>query len=370
METVNEILYFCKPIIVAVVTVISTLSTLAAIWECIVPKEKQKRKLIILCSILGVCGVLGILYTNSLVQVPDVLGKSYEDAKRILISAELDFNTLRESNESIVIEQSVVAGEIVTKDTLVILMVEEESIGVEFTGEKSEILETLKQKNVRFFYLHIQLYEYVLSIQDKYENCIIQIGNEIDYNKLNAISVENSDYGVVFSDYQIIKGYKDDANASIVFKEEMPMGKLWLYIEVDGCDTFNKEWQGVMNSADVQKEESLNVVMMPSEHTKLYPYSVRIVDENFEAYACQTCAIKLSGEGSHWYGIELSDDSSFYLKSMLETEFVVDITDDFGYSYSCDVVFDNVATEIYIVITPDGNIYQADYGDYLNAISK
>lgn len=87
-----------------------------------IPENKNAIRILTCLGIL--CGVGMILYSNSLVIVPNVEGTLYSDAKNRLDEYQLEYNAIQDRENCKVIEQSIEAGSVVKKNTEIILELE------------------------------------------------------------------------------------------------------------------------------------------------------------------------------------------------------------------------------------------------------
>lgn len=144
-ETFFKMILSVDETINMVVMIISIVSGIAAIVsEIRVQKEQKKNTWIWKCIIIA--SILVIVCTvarSNMAEVPNVVGKIYQDACHILSDSELNYNLVRD-NGVYVMEQKPVAGTIVDKDSFVELITQpignnsevkkiwEESLGVDY----------------------------------------------------------------------------------------------------------------------------------------------------------------------------------------------------------------------------------------------
>jgi len=380
MQNINEILYEGQKVITIVSASLSLINTIWGGKSFIEVIDKNKKeeikidrtKLIkkIVINIIMVLMFVGVAwYTNSLVEVPNVIGKTYGDAKIILIKNDLNFNTNYGNNGYTVIEQGIEHGRIVKKNTMITLKINPDEDVITPKFDKKEIIESLHKNEYKFFRLNLACYEWVLSVTDINGKTLREYGKKIDDSKLKKVELTNKEYGIKFSDYSIIENYDEIFNANVVFNEDIPVGEYQIVIEAEGYDKVNKIFDFKQEEVDINAEEHLSVSLMPSNSTKPYNYKVSLVDENFEAFRCQNCYLEIEEKNGMMYGIELDEKSGFYLKSKLGTKFILRFWDNYGVEYNCSIVYESVENEIYVVVNSDGTVRQADYVDYLNSIS-
>lgn len=364
---INEILFELKDILGSIVAVLGLIGTIISILQGL----KNKKKPIILISlfvfILG-CGLI-MTYASSLVEVPNLKEKTYTDAKNILINIGLDFNTLRDCEDGIVKRQSIEAESIVTKGTLIELLVEGYT-GEETKYTKNEIIEKLKENQYRFIKTNIAIYERKMEVVDEHGKSIRWLGEEIDYEKVQSVVFKSQEYGIEFKDYTIIPQYSYLSNACVVMEEEFPVGNYSVEIKVDGYDTFTSETDYTAENMGTEKEKNMTVYLIPKLNTQEYTIRVNLVDENFEPIHYTCYQIKFEEEPHFSYQFQLENKDYFFIKCIMDTEFIVTLYDDMNHEYRGDVKVDRAFSEIYLVQKKDGTIYQGDYVDYLNAISR
>lgn len=367
MSYINEILFDWRQVITAFVAIL----TFIDLFYIVKPKESSKwKKTKIFFAVLFIFGgVITILYTNLLVKVPNIINKTYADAKNILVNAELDFNTLRGYEDGIVKTQSISEESIVVKGTLIELGVEGVSKeNVKFT--KSEIVEQLRQDGYRFIKTNLTLYERKMRIVDEQGVVLQCLGTEIDYTNVNSVIFKNQEYNIEFDDYAVIPQYSFLSDACVVMNEELPVGNYSVEIKVDGYDTFSAESNFTADNMGTETEKNINIYMIPQLDTQEYTYRVSLVDENFEPLNYYCYQIKFEENPYFTYQFELENRDCFFVKSILGTEFIVTLKDNQNHEYECIVRFDEVTNEIYLVKTEYGTLYQADYIDYLNTVSR
>lgn len=136
MNHINEFLYTAKTIVGIAITILGAIGSIMAVGGILNLKLKvleNKLKLskwVTICliavgSIFFIIALVIGIYTLKLVEVPNVEGKLYKDAKTILIKHDLEFNTVKGRDEDYVIAQSPKEGSIRTKKTIVQLTLEE-----------------------------------------------------------------------------------------------------------------------------------------------------------------------------------------------------------------------------------------------------
>lgn len=355
------------------ITWISTAASLISIIGVFVKKHTDKKddkkdyntghawKTIGLVALAVTFGLVALVtyVGQNLVEVPDVKGYLYEDARHMLVDSNLKYSVLVD-NGIYVKEQEPEAGTIVAPGTTVKLTVSQTSCSEEaITYFESEINAT------DFGNLSVRFYEALVKVVDGAETLRCFGPDFSDFTVAEAYLLQN-DYGVKYCDYSIEDGL-------LTFKD-IPTGvEFTLYILLDGYE--ETKCDGIMLSSVnmVDKTFQLHLGLMKDNLEYMPSASFRVVDSEGHFLENVDLLIKWSWSDI-WYGDYSSNEDGsfpyvFWLDENLSLDVcVVDPLGD-GVEYNCTVTLrkyqvGHIVNDDIIIVSKNGSCKVVDEETY------
>lgn len=208
-----------QSVITTLITAISGIITIIVYYQG--EKRSKKNKLIatMIIAVVALLIIAGAWYHEFLTKVPDVVGKPYENAQRLLDDASLNYN-VSPQGDLYILEQSPAAGEIVTKGTKISL-----TLGDILTDEEW-IRQFEERINAQFGTLKVKLKATEAELRDG-ANVIACFGPSIDTPVISEAYLLQNEYLVKYTHYTI--------EDNILVFERIPMGITFdLTLLVDG----------------------------------------------------------------------------------------------------------------------------------------
>lgn len=145
MININYILYNFNTLITVLGSIVGVLDIIIFILNLFINEDEKRKNNKIIIAILFITFLIVMvltIYTNNLTKVPNVVNLTYEDAKTLLIKNDLRFNTYLDKNQEVVASQSYEAGEIVQKNTIIVLELYEKN-EANRRDEEEQIIENI-----------------------------------------------------------------------------------------------------------------------------------------------------------------------------------------------------------------------------------
>lgn len=384
----NNYLFNLNDLIQNIVLAISSITAIASVISFF--KSEQKRKIKVFVTILSTILIALFIYAKDLTEVPNVEGMFYIDAKNELLKKDLKFNNIKNGVEKYVISQSVKNGEIVKKNTLIELVLEEEENldndsdeTNQDNGEKSntEKIEELMSRSKGMYEVAISLQELrMISLGNWEEEKYQQYGTNIENVDINFLHLKSLDNGAIFDDFQKIPGYIIPELGSFYVFKEIPIGKYVIEADVYGYERIYSDYEINVTGAGLNTDRGYNVTcfLTPIQAKAFLPYFFYIINSSYEYLDIDNpyCTIKFDGD-------DLSTEIQIPEKYIRKGKFrfnmsahegerlVLDILsrDNGDVHYECSVILDE-PMGTYIMVEDDGTARQIEYKEYLNGISK
>lgn len=340
--------------------VLSALSTIIAIIEFLKTRKGVILKLFVMLFTVLVFAVS--FYSHDLTAAPDLIGKYYSDACRLITDAGLQYEPMSVSDRAVVIEQSVVG--IAKKGTVVQLVVEDEDAArAELVKENSRaLIEQLKNEGVPCHDLRLVYIDKAVEIFDYAGHGVNTFGEEIPTLKLNEIKLVNTDYDLEISDYEIeMFDVYGEEKQTMVFRD-VPSGYYELSSNLEGYQILlTKEIKlstdYMQGTLDEEKYWGREICLVKNDSANFLPYRIKIVDHNGSGLEGRKCAVSYKAHSTYYGTYETEDNGEIPLTFFARRgEKVIVHIFNKAYTdveYSCEVTFDDVQ-EVHVISIGNG----------------
>lgn len=334
-EAIYRILMTISDSVNTGITIISVVAGVISIAELFLGWKKGEKHAVFVWGSVIIVAIAVICMTitrRNLTEVPDVVGKTYQDACNILSNHELNY-TLVVDNGLYVMEQNPVAGTVIEKGTKVELMTEP-------IGNNAEVKARWEaDKNVEYGTLAVTFKNEEIKLIGDSGEYISCFGPEIfDYEVQEAYLVEEES-GVLYQDYIVENGQ--------LFFKDIPKGIYFTFhVLLKGYEEASTKV--ILSSQNmVDNIHSFSWSMIQRDANPAYPTTFYVADESNSSvlHVDYMSNVRLWVQWPYdqvWFGEYLTDEAGRFEYGICLSEnqqVKVKILDPYnnGVDYECEI---------------------------------